>query len=200
MKLSLLFAIPVIFITIGCTHDSLVITDPSPEEIQRIMPAAKQVTQELLIALKSELQSAIATGGFEEAIAVCNLKAIPVSKIVEQSSSSVIRVKRTSFQYRNPINAPDEIEKHALNYFQNLMVKNEPLPENYIQKVSDADSAWYYFFKPIKMDILCMGCHGKPENIDPEVLNRIKELYPGDKATGYKEGDFRGLVSVIIRG
>ena len=199
MKFSIVIAILAIFIITGCTNDSLVITDPSPEEIQRIMPAAKQVSQELLLALKTELQSAIATGGFEEAIAVCNLKAIPVSKIVEQSSSSVIRVKRTTSQYRNPFNAPDEIEKLALGYFQNLMVKNEPLPDNYIQKVSHADSAWYYFFKPIKMDILCLGCHGKPENIDPDVWNRIKELYPEDKATGYEEGDFRGLVSVIIR-
>lgn len=199
MKMSIVIRIAVIFLIAGCTNDSLVISDPTTEEIQRIAPAGKQATQELLLTLKSELQAAIADGGFEEAIAVCNLKAIPVSNIVEQSSSNIIRIKRTTQKYRNPLNAPDEIEKQALEYFQNLITKNEALPENYIQKVSQADSTYFYFFKPLKMDILCMGCHGKTENIDPQVLNRIKELYPDDKAIGYAEGDFRGLVSVIIR-
>jgi len=199
MKISIALRVAIIFLIAGCANDSLIISDPSPAEIQRIAPAGKQVTQELLLALKSELQAAIADGGFEKAIAVCNLKAIPVSKIVEQSSSNIIRIKRTTQQYRNPLNAPDEIEKQALEYFQNLITNNEALPENYIQKVSQADSTYYYFFKPLKMDVLCMACHGKTENIDPEVLNRIKELYPDDKATGYAEGDFRGLVSVIIR-
>jgi len=199
MKSSIILKIVAILLIAGCTNDSLIISDPSPEEIQRIAPSGQQITQELLLALKSELQSAISEGGFGKAIGICNLKAIPVSKMVEQSSSKIIWLKRTTYQYRNPLNAPDEIEKQALNYFQNLVAMNEVLPESYIQKISNSDSTYYYYFKPLKMDVLCMGCHGKTENIDPAVLTQIKELYPDDKATGYAEGDFRGLVSVIIR-
>lgn len=198
MKSLIVITIVVICLVTACTNNSVIISNPSPEETQRIGTVGKQITRELLLALKSELQTAIADGGFDKAIAVCNLKALPVSKIVEQSSSNIIRIKRTTEKYRNPINAPDEIEKKALAYFQNLMIKNGTLPENYIQKVRHADSTYYYFFKPIQMDILCMACHGKTVNIDAEVLKQIKERYHEDKATGYEEGNFRGLVSVII--
>jgi len=40
----------------------------------------------------------------------------------------------------------------------------------------------------------CLKCHG--EQLDPAVQARIKELYPDDKATGYKTGDLRGAVTI----
>ena len=41
---------------------------------------------------------------------------------------------------------------------------------------------------------VCLKCHG--ENIDPAVKAKLGELYPNDKATGYKLGDLRGAFTV----
>lgn len=43
----------------------------------------------------------------------------------------------------------------------------------------------------------CLMCHG--EHIEPAVHARIGGRYPGDEATGYKEGDLRGAFSVWQR-
>jgi len=39
----------------------------------------------------------------------------------------------------------------------------------------------------------CLGCHGtEGGDINAKTLKIIKQKYPEDKATGYKEGDLRG--------
>ena len=34
--------------------------------------------------------------------------------------------------------------------------------------------------------------------MDPKVVEKLRQLYPEDKATGYKLGDFRGVIRVTI--
>jgi hypothetical protein len=42
-----------------------------------------------------------------------------------------------------------------------------------------------------------LACHG--ENIKPEVQALITKSYPKDLASGFKEGDFRGVVIAEIK-
>ena len=51
------------------------------------------------------------------------------------------------------------------------------------------------YYKPIKTAMpACLNCHGTPgSDIAPATLEKIQELYPNDKATGYNLNDFRGL-------
>ena len=46
----------------------------------------------------------------------------------------------------------------------------------------------------IPPDAPCLLCHGSA--IDPAVSARLKELYPKDQATGYKQGDLRGAITI----
>jgi cytochrome c553 len=43
----------------------------------------------------------------------------------------------------------------------------------------------------------CLKCHGTP-GVDQDASSqaKIQRLYPQDEATGYAEGDFRGLWSI----
>lgn len=45
---------------------------------------------------------------------------------------------------------------------------------------------------------LCLTCHGQPEEIAPEVREKLQTLYPSDQATGYRLNDLRGAVSVAM--
>ena len=47
--------------------------------------------------------------------------------------------------------------------------------------------------RPIAATSSCLGCHGAPERIAPEVKGAIDALYPGDAATGLAEGDLVGF-------
>ena len=48
--------------------------------------------------------------------------------------------------------------------------------------------------KAIPTDGLCLQCHGTA--IPAEVADKLAELYPHDKAVGYREGDIRGAFVV----
>lgn len=182
----------------SCSQTDISITEPTNEELIRIIPQGNEITKALMTSLKTELKSAIAEGGFENAVEVCNLKALPITDKIEEITEGNIQIKRTTFKYRNPNNAPDEIEKYALAYFQKQLDENDSLPDHYVQKVTKQDTIQFYFYKPLMVENVCLGCHGVPENMDTKLLNQISQLYPEDKAMGYKAGDFRGLISVII--
>jgi hypothetical protein len=183
-----------------CSQPEYSITTPSENEQEKITEIGSGISAELLKSLKNELQLAIKEGGFENAIKVCNLKAIPVTEIVAANTEHAVEIKRTTYQFRNPANQPNRAEKEALDFYLNNFEKNKPLPESYTQKVMENGETQYYYYKPLKMDDLCLMCHGKTENIPPEILAKINELYPNDNATGYESGDFRGLVSIKMMG
>jgi hypothetical protein len=52
-----------------------------------------------------------------------------------------------------------------------------------------------HFMRAIPMkEQPCAACHGT--EIAPEVRAKLDELYPADKATGFKPGDLRGAIAV----
>jgi hypothetical protein len=51
--------------------------------------------------------------------------------------------------------------------------------------------------KAIPAAKICLTCHGT--NLDPALAAEIDSLYPGDKATGYSEGDLRGAFWVTSK-
>jgi len=53
----------------------------------------------------------------------------------------------------------------------------------------------FRFMKAIPMAANCLQCHGT--EISPAVSAKLTELYPQDKAVGYKEGDLRGAFVVV---
>jgi len=47
---------------------------------------------------------------------------------------------------------------------------------------------------------LCLTCHGQPKDIPNDVASTLNELYPYDKAIGYKLGEIRGAISIKATG
>jgi hypothetical protein len=43
---------------------------------------------------------------------------------------------------------------------------------------------------------LCLGCHGPVEQLAPGVAERLKALYPDDRAVGYSLGQLRGAMTL----
>lgn len=50
----------------------------------------------------------------------------------------------------------------------------------------------------MKIAPLCLNCHGDKNMLSEEVSAQLANLYPEDKATGYREGDFRGVIRVSV--
>lgn len=146
-------------------------------------------------SLKAELQTAMQSGGPVNAISACQLKAPEIAKTV--SDGEKLQISRVSLRNRNPVTGvPNEWQTQVLNDFEARKVKGEALESLvYSELVENAGKQEFRFMKAIPTEAMCLTCHGS--EVSPAVMTRLKELYPQDKATGFKEGDLRGAFVVV---
>jgi len=199
MKKSLyLSALAAVFLFLGCQEQKSVESQPTPAEAQKVAAIGEAAAGKLKQTLVAELTAAMQSGGTGAAIEVCSNKALQLTQSIVDSSENVLAVKRTTFKYRNPQNAPDEWDAQALQVYEAAAQKGEALPPSYIQKIQREGETTFRYYQPLLTAGLCLNCHGDPNMLTQEVSAQLAALYPDDKATGYKEGDFRGLIRVSV--
>ncbi|MBT8396573.1 MAG: DUF3365 domain-containing protein [Gemmatimonadetes bacterium] len=165
------------------------------EEGQAVVQVAEPAASELLRTLVGHLTSALEERGPAGAMEFCSREALPLTREVQAGLKGGLKLKRTSFRVRNPLNAPDGPEEEALLYFEEAIMAGGKPPASFVQKVSDSELR---FYRPLFIADVCTRCHGPPENLDEGVRAVLSDRYPMDLATGYEVGDFRGVVRVSI--
>ncbi|KHE93011.1 MAG: DUF3365 domain-containing protein [Candidatus Scalindua rubra] len=105
------------------------------------------------------------------------------------------RLKQTSLKVRNPSNAPDKWEKKMLKF---LGTGRYSRGKGIGEIVNENGKKIYRYMKPIYVEVACLQCHGNKEEVIPEIRQFLDKKYPLDEAFGYKEGDLRGGISLII--
>lgn len=105
------------------------------------------------------------------------------------------KLKQTSLKLRNPNNAPDEWEEKVLRLFE---TSEYPKGAGFGENLVTGNKKIYRYMKPIYVEKACMECHSTKEKVRPEIRQFLEERYPYDHAFGYKEGDVRGGISIII--
>ena len=158
---------------------------------------AKQITSAFFDELKGELVKGMKAGGPVAAIGVCNTLAPAIAE--KHSESSGWDVARTSLKLRNPNNAPDAWEASVLQLFEERRAKGEgPDALVYADTVEEGGERYFRFMKGIVMPpadkMPCLMCHG--ENLAPDTAAALNELYPQDRARGYRAGQVRGAFTL----
>lgn len=145
------------------------------DAIERAHVASGQVRENFKNALKTALEK-----GSPE-------KALPQCKIETPDSKQVLAVGRTSHRLRNPANAPHPWMKPYLDRFSRA--DKAKIPKNVLVRIGKDR---YGYLEPIFVEPICLNCHG--QGLSPELLGALKKDYPHDRAVGFKDGDFRGLL------
>ena len=145
--------------------------------------------------LRAKVMASMAEVGPSGTVAVCYYQAQALAG--EVSAREGVRVRRTSLRIRNPQNAPDPFEKELLVRLEALHRKGEIPSEIFEEQVTDGRRV-YRYAKPLLVEPMCLACHGRGEEIPQKVRRELDVRYPGDAATGYRAGELRGIVSVII--
>ncbi len=154
--------------------------------------AAKAIGQ-LGQEMRKKLTDSLQKNGPAGAIDVCAKDAPIISARIDQEQG--VTIKRTSLKVRNPQNAPDSAEKELLETLESYRSTKGALPTG----VTAFPNNQHRFYKAIVMEQACLKCHGDSTTITEQVRKEITATYPDDKALGYKEGDLRGIISVLVK-
>lgn len=161
---------------------------PPADTLQR----ARQASQALLNQLQQALKTTLQSQGPATAIQVCQQMAPHIAQQVAETHR--VKIRRVTLKTRNPANQADAFETALLRRWQHAAT-----PQEYAEMVKDAKGHTVLrYLKPLKIQKICLQCHGPTQTIAPEVRVLLKKYYPLDKATGYREGELRGAVSVQI--
>lgn len=145
--------------------------------------------------LGTRMARSLKDSGPERAMSVCVWQAQALAD--EVGVKEGVKVKRTSLRLRNRANAPDDYEQALLARLV-ADAREGTLPEETLDERRESGRKVYRYAKPLVAGPLCITCHGRAEEIPGEVRKVLDTRYPDDAATGYREGDFMGIVSVII--
>lgn len=160
-----------------------------------VFQSLREIAQEMPSKLSSVLKTEIQKGGTTHAISVCRDKAPAMAKALSEAKG--VQIRRVSLKNRNPKAVPDAWEKTVLEEFDrqaaaggniDLLEKTGITQEN--------GKTVYRYMKALPTQAACLQCHGDETKIKAETRNRLQELYPDDKATGYSAGQIRGAITI----
>ncbi len=168
--------------------------EAAPSETTAEVKVSRAVAQQFGATLKEALQQAITHGGPVSGITVCHAQAGAIAEKLAQEHGML--VGRTSLKVRNPQNAPDNWELAVLKQFEARKAQGEAVDklEFFAVIPDDQGQNTFRYMKAIPTAALCLTCHG--ENLPADVDAKLKELYPDDKARGFKEGQLRGAFTL----
>lgn len=162
------------------------VASPTPTE------RAKAAAMAAFERLSGELSKAMTAGGPVAAIAVCSEMALPLTAGVGGEHGVVLT--RLSDRPRRPGQETSGADAAALTVFREALKAGEtPRPQH--DEMPDGSTV-------VRLPIVisqpvCLQCHGGDE-VAAETSAKLRELYPDDRATGYRLGELRGIWRVEV--
>ena len=156
---------------------------------------ARSVATAVPPKLLKVLTEAIAQDGPAGALGVCKEEAPKMARAASEASGWQIR--RVSQRNRNPKAVPDAWELATLQDFDRRAAAGEPPQtlERFEQVLVDGRPVQRYM-RALPTQPMCLACHGAPEQLGPGVAERLRTLYPDDRAVGYSAGQVRGAITL----
>lgn len=165
----------------------------------RVVALGDSAAMSLARTLSGRLNAALSVGGPAAAIEFCAGRAMELTDSVSDALGPGWSLRRTALRTRNPANAPDSLEALALQWFQaaedSAAATGAEPPLTHVQRTPAGD---YRYYMPVRMGHMCLECHGDREQIEPAVRAVLDQRYPADQATGYGQGELRGLIRVTV--
>jgi hypothetical protein len=182
-----------LFVALAACSDAEAPARVPDYDIEVLTAEAREAIKDFGPTLKAELQTAMAADGAVAAIKVCNLRAPDIA--AAKGDQHGFRVGRTSHRVRSPANVPDEWEAARLQEFLTAAGGGVAISTlEFAAVVESDDGPVFRYMKAIPTEEVCLVCHG--QELAPEVLDALNELYPEDQARSFETGDLRGAFTL----
>jgi hypothetical protein len=176
-----------------CSTSGIALEIPKDQAVERAEEAAHRFHK----MMKSHVKSRFKESGMISAARFCAEESHREIEKLNRELGPDISLKRISLENRNPDAYPLDSEADIIRAFELMESSNAYLPEQIVQMI---DETTYKVYLPATMSSKnCKKCHGKEEEMDPEVRKYVQEHYPKDRATGFRSGQVRGAVVVTVR-
>ncbi len=181
MKNMPIYMLPLIILLFSTQLQAKELVDAGKTKAKKI---ADEITDLRSVRAVSLLQSdkAITPDIFKEVCGPVKKKAMSIAK------KEGVKIRHAAIKNRNPSHAAsaEELSFHAL--FEKGE-ETEIWDETTINKKS-----YKRYVRPIFVEPACLSCHGEKDKRPAFV----KKKYPKDLAYGFKVGDLRGIIEVMI--
>ena len=161
---------------------------PKEEGIAAIKQLGGALKGELKAKMKED-PTGVAAAGF------CIHNADQITKEINGKLPKNVSVRRASLKPRNSANKPDATDTTVMEAYNKAIASKTFDPKSPIKVVEEGKTIRVY--KPLLTKAVCLKCHGS--DLSPEISTMIKENYPSDQATGFKEGDLRGVIVAEVK-
>ena len=176
-------------------------TTPAVDEVSakaddntlELIAKGKEIAKASFMALSGKLKVEMKAGGPVQAVPFCNVHAMPLTDSLSLVYDA--KIERVATRYRNPLN---EAKGHDIEVIDGYLANKAEGKDLAPQIYTNEDGA-SVFYAPIVLKAACISCHGHPESqVKAATLSALDEAYPNDKATGFEEGDLRGLWKITF--
>jgi hypothetical protein len=91
-----------------------------------------------------------------------------------------------SLKPRNPKAVADAWEAAALQDFDRRAAAGEsPMTLERAEEVTESGQRVRRYMRALPVRELCTACHGPADKLQPAVTDKLKDLYPDDRGTGW---------------
>lgn len=165
------------------------------EIMEAAMIWGDSIVTEAQSQLLATLQRQLDENGAVETLEFCNANALAI--VGEVGQNNQVEIRRVSNRNRNPKNLPNEEERDILDAYEYAAEMGDKSDPN-LQKIAGGEVLLYT--RPIVIPSgICLSCHGEPgKDLGEATSQRLKELYPDDRAINHRVGDLRGMWAVRI--
>lgn len=150
--------------------------------VQEASSLSKKLKEGLIKSVSEKIQ----IDGVEKAVEFCHLNVKAIAKNAAKKEVNKFDFGRTALKIRNKNNRAQPWMMQYLEKFKSTK------PGEISPVVHELSDGKRFYLDPIYVQPVCLNCHG--ENVKPEVLKKISQLYPEDQAVGLKIGEFRGFI------
>jgi uncharacterized protein DUF3365 len=156
----------------------------APADWRQAVQNADLTISTIQAAVLMELRSDLQRGGPALAIKSCHLDAAGAASRAAREQG--IAAGMTSDRLRNPTNAP---RAWAVSIVKRSAGQPAAAVDGYAVDLGDRIGV----LRPIVHGPMCTACHGPADKLNRQVQAELKDRYPVDRATGFKDGELRGF-------
>lgn len=202
MNTRLLFVVPLVIALSACGNTASTAQDapiPSAPPVASSIPdadaeaRAQAAIADLGKTLRGALRGKMEEGGPLLAVDFCHQEAQPLTAQIAEKHG--VRMGRSALRLRNPSNQPLAWQQAVLEDFDTRATSGEAIAD---LRHSMREGAVLHYAQAIGTEPGCLACHG--QHVAEPIADAIRQRYPDDHATGFAEGDLRGLFWVEVEG